>query len=235
MWDRDHEGSCEFTCVSNGKENTAVRNLTEWDILIRRNEAVNILHKVVADNPKTMESYISGQTPFGLLTNYRGKDTPFKDCIILHSSKGISYIQKNEITKNTEWISKYKVTIGKVVPANGEISIDPSLGYKVTTTPRIFKPNEVCTQSYLVIGPSDTELHAKSICSYICTKFVRFLMHLTLTSISISKSTYRFVPEQSFDTIWTDEKLYVMYGLAQDEIDFIESTIRPMELAGGDE
>ena len=235
LWDRDNAGLCEFTSIFNGKESVAIRDLREWDILIRRNEAVSILHKVISKTTETMESFISGQTPFGLLTNYRGKEKPFAGSIILHSSKGISYISKQEVTKNHDWIDKYKVTIGKVVPANGEINIDPTLGYKVTTTPRIFKPNEVCTQSYLVIGPSDTALHADSLCSYICTKFVRFLMHLTVTSISISKSTYRFVPMQEFTKIWTDEALYEMYGLTQEEIAFIEATIRPMEAGGIDD
>ena len=229
LWDRDKTGPCEFTSVFNGINNTAIRNLNEWDILIRRNEAVSILHKVIKKTTKTMEDFISGQTPFGLLTNYRGKDTKFQNAITLHSSQGISYIKRTEVTKNDIWIDKYKVTIGKVVPSNGEIDIDPALGYKVTTTPKIFKPNEVCTQSYLVIGPSDTKEHANSLCSYICSKFVRFLMHLTVTSISISKNTYRFVPEQVFDRIWTDEALYKKYDLSQEEISFIEATIRPME------
>ena len=57
-------------------------------------------------------------------------------------------------------------------------------------------------------------------------------MHLTVTSISISKSTYRFVPMQEFSKIWTDEDLYKMYDLTQDEIAFIEATIRPMEVGG---
>lgn len=60
-------------------------------------------------------------------------------------------------------------------------------------------------------------------------------MHLTVTSISISKSTYRFVPMQDFSKIWTDEDLYKMYELTQEEIAFIESTIRPMEIGGNDD
>ena len=44
-----------------------------------------------------------------------------------------------------------------------------------------------------------------------------------------TKSVYQFVPLQDFSEPWTDEKLYKKYGLTQDEIDFIESMIRPME------
>ena len=42
------------------------------------------------------------------------------------------------------------------------------------------------------------------------------------------------VPMQDFSRPWTDEELYAKYGLTNDEIDFIESMIKPME-AGGDD
>ena len=41
--------------------------------------------------------------------------------------------------------------------------------------------------------------------------------------------TFIFVPKQNFDEEWTDEKLYKKYGLTQEEIDFIETMIKPME------
>ena len=40
---------------------------------------------------------------------------------------------------------------------------------------------------------------------------------------------------QDFSKIWTDEDLYKMYELTQEEIAFIESTIRPMEIGGNDD
>lgn len=50
------------------------------------------------------------------------------------------------------------------------------------------------------------------------------------------KNVYQFVPMQDFSKSWTDEELYKKYGLTEDEIAFIDSMIRPMELNnGGDE
>jgi site-specific DNA-methyltransferase (adenine-specific) len=40
---------------------------------------------------------------------------------------------------------------------------------------------------------------------------------------------YSFVPLQDFSKPWTDEELYKKYKFTQEEIDFIESMIRPME------
>jgi site-specific DNA-methyltransferase (adenine-specific) len=44
-----------------------------------------------------------------------------------------------------------------------------------------------------------------------------------------TRGVYQFVPLQDFSKSWTDEELYAKYGLTQEEIDFIESMIRPME------
>ena len=40
---------------------------------------------------------------------------------------------------------------------------------------------------------------------------------------------FQFVPLQDFSKPWTDEELYKKYGLTDEEIQFIESMIRPME------
>jgi site-specific DNA-methyltransferase (adenine-specific) len=42
------------------------------------------------------------------------------------------------------------------------------------------------------------------------------------------RSTYSWVPQQDWDRDWTDEMLYEMYGITNDEIAFINSMIRPM-------
>jgi site-specific DNA-methyltransferase (adenine-specific) len=64
---------------------------------------------------------------------------------------------------------------------------------------------------------------------YLKTKFSRFLMLQAMTSIMISKDSFRFVPLQDFSRPWTDADLYAKYGLTDDEIAFIESMIKPME------
>ena len=43
-------------------------------------------------------------------------------------------------------------------------------------------------------------------------------------------SVYSFVPMQDFSKPWTDEELYKKYKLTAEEIAFIESMIRPMEV-----
>ena len=48
------------------------------------------------------------------------------------------------------------------------------------------------------------------------------------------RGVYQFVPMQDFSKPWTDEELYAKYGLTDDEIAFIDSMIKPMDLNGGE-
>jgi site-specific DNA-methyltransferase (adenine-specific) len=75
-----------------------------------------------------------------------------------------------------------------------------------------------------------SEREAKSMCSYLSTRLVRFLILLHKPTQDATRSVYTFVPKQDFSGSWTDETLYKKYGITKDEIAFIESMIRPMEL-----
>ena len=85
--------------------------------------------------------------------------------------------------------------------------------------------NDNITQNVL------TQNEAENMITYLKTRFVRFLMLPQILSISISKQSFQFVPTQNFLEPWTDEKLYEKYGLTNDEIAFIESMIRPMDVS----
>jgi site-specific DNA-methyltransferase (adenine-specific) len=61
------------------------------------------------------------------------------------------------------------------------------------------------------------------------TKFFRALVAINKISQNASYKVYDAVPMQDFSKPWTDEELYKKYNLTQEEIDFIESMIRPME------
>lgn len=70
---------------------------------------------------------------------------------------------------------------------------------------------------------------SKNYKQYLMCKFTRFMLRLTYSSMHIARANFGFVPNQDFTETWTDEKLYKKYELTEDEIAFIESTIRVME------
>ena len=65
--------------------------------------------------------------------------------------------------------------------------------------------------------------------SYIMSKFFRALLFYNRIQKNLSRATFAFIPLQDFSKPWTDEELYKKYNLNQEEIDFIESMIKPME------
>ena len=102
--------------------------------------------------------------------------------------------------------------------------------YQVINKPFFGDKNTCCTETYLLIGPFDNKALCVNVISYIQTKFFRFLVLLKKPTQHATSKVYDFVPMQDFNEPWTDEKLYAKYGLTADEIAFIESMIRPMDL-----
>ncbi len=93
-------------------------------------------------------------------------------------------------------------------------------------------PDTICTESYLVVGAYESQDEADNMISYLKTKFCRFLVSSTLFTQNITKECFRFVPKIPLHTAWSDELLQDKFDLTIDEISFIESMIRPMELNG---
>ena len=94
----------------------------------------------------------------------------------------------------------------------------------------VLPPNSVCTETYLIAGAFECEKKAKNLQNYLKTKFVRFLVAQIALSQHITKNSFLFVPTQDFSKTWTDAELYAKYGLTEEEIAFIESMIKPMDM-----
>lgn len=226
LWDKEYHGPCNIVNAVGDKRISSVRRLNEYQIFIRSNEAVSVVRKVLSREKVFMDSFVSSQKPFGFRTYARGEEQPFDGAVKLLSSKGFGYVHRYEVTKNDDMIDQWKIIIGRLVPSNGELDVKPGEGYRVMTDTRILEPNEICSESYIVIGSFDTELEAQHFNHYIKGKFARFLLKQAISSVNINRETFKFVPALDFKQEWTDEKLYSYYGLTQDEIDCIEQTIR---------
>ncbi len=229
LWDREYDGICEVENVLENHTTTIRRYMDEFgDTFIRSNASIEIIHKVLKRQVDKLDSQVFSLDPFGIPTATRGKSCPFPNSVKLIHSQGIGYIDRSEVKKNSNLIDKYKVTIARIVPCNGEVGIDPSKGYKAITTPRILGPDEVNTFSYMLLGVFDTAVEAENFKSYLMCKFPRFLLRLTYSSMNIAKSNFMFVPKLDYKKKWTDEQLYSLFDINNEEKNYIESTIRPM-------
>ena len=228
LWDKTYKGECKFINILNAKETVLNRQLNEYPVFVRYNNAISIIHKIKAFNEISISTIVSSRNPFGLSSSTRGIDKQFDNSLAVHSSKGVGYIHLDDITSNINFIETYKVMISKVTSEHaGEP--DKNGQMKIISRMTVLTPKEVCTDSYLIVGNFNNKLEAVNLEQYFKLKFTRFLLLQAITSINISKDKFYFVPIQDFNESWTDEKLYQKYNLTDEEIAFIESMIRPMD------
>ena len=227
LWNSEYNGICKI--VSNrGKDyqSTMNRPLLEPgnDTFVRFNEAIPIIRKIIAYKEPTFDSLVSPQTPFGIVSSFKDySDKPFEESIAIYTVNGIKYIREDQVSKNRQWISPYKVFISK---SYGERGAYP---YRFLAKPFIGTPRSCCTQTYLMIGPFNTSIECENVISYINTRFFRFCIMQKKNTQDAMRGVYSYVPIQDFSQSWTDEKLYAKYGITDEEIKFIESMVRPME------
>ena len=110
------------------------------------------------------------------------------------------------------------------VPEAGGSGTDPY----VIGKPEYCEPNSVCSQTFLYAAFDNAD-EAKNFICYMKTKFFRILVSACKISQHAPSKTYRFVPLENFKQTWTDTELYAKYNLNEEEIAFIEATIKPME------
>lgn len=227
LWHKYYSGQCDYTHVIKGEKNNQRRDISEFPIFIRYNQAINIIHKVGKER-KHLSTLVSSRNPFSLSTSERGENSKKGNCCVLYTSQGKSYYPRNKILQGLEEIDCYKIMVGRAISGHaGETDSEGQV--KVFSTLNVIGPNEICTDTYIIIGRYKKKNEVENLLSYLKTKFVRFLVLQTITSINITRSNYQFVPLQDFSHPWTDEMLYRKYGLSDEEIAFIESMIRPME------
>jgi site-specific DNA-methyltransferase (adenine-specific) len=228
LWEKDSDGLCEVTNIQNGERITSKRQLNEFNTFIRYKQAAQIVRKIMSKSKETMDAVVSSRKPFGLATNVR----PLKSGdLILRYQNGEGPYQGGQIATGKELIKKWKVMTSKTSYDHAGLP-DKEGKRRVLSRVEILGPGYICTETYILLGSFDTKTEAGNCISYVTTKLVRFLIAQLSFSQDITKDRFAFVPIQDFSEPWTDEKLYKKYGLTQDEIAFIESMIRPMEVEG---
>jgi len=228
LWERDHSGATSVVSIRDGKFlGPHQRDLSEFDVFVRDNQAVKILRKILSHNEESITAILSADKEFGWTSNFEGfhsKETN-GDIPLHYGRQGkrlVGYISRSEIKKSAQLIDKWKVMIPKAGSDGGQRLPDAVLG-----RPFVAGSPSVCTQTYLFFS-LDSEEAATSVESYLKTRFFRFLVSLRKITQDATKSTYTWVPIQTWSHAWTDEELYSKYELGPKEIAFIESMIRPM-------
>lgn len=231
LWDAQHNGDCNVTTIRGGETIGPIsRNLGEYDVFVRDSQAMSILRKVLKHGEPSINTILARDKEFGWTSNFDGFHSRQKTgdlplYYIRKMKRDVGYIAREAVTKSAHLIDTWKVLVPKAY--NGGDGIPhPILGKS-----QIAPSPSVCTQSFLFfyVGSGD---EAKSIQSYYATRFFRFLVSLRKITQDATHTAYIWVPMQTWDREWTDEQLYKKYKLTKEEIGYIESVIRPMEIQG---
>ena len=245
---RDLENLCEIHTFDTQGEKISNRYLKDGDdeIYIRYILMISIKNKVIIKNNENIEKITSPLKPYGL----RGdvfKDPSkynlpsFSDTFINSgytiiglddSQKRIKkFVPKTYPFPKTDMLNKYKIFITR--------NYGCGIIGEVPATPVLATPGMACTETFIQIGPFDTESEMKHMYKYLCTKFFRFMVGIRKHDQGASRTVYHYVPLQDFtnksDIDWNttiseiDKQLYKKYGLSEDEIEFIEEKVQPME------
>ena len=235
LWDNEHNEHCEFTSISQGIRKTSLRDLSADDSFIRNVDAVSIIAKVAKQTDEFYSSRVRTQKPFGLRTYV----TPLEHGdIVLKYNKGKGPYESSLISTGREMIAQWKVTISYLTAEHAG-QTDKEGRKRILSSLDILAPNEICTETYMVVDSFDTKEEATNLFLYLKTRLVRFLISQLASTQHLSKEKFAFVPVLNFssssDIDWSksvaeiDKQFYKKFGLEQSEIDFIESKIKPME------
>ena len=245
LWDRNYNGKCKFYAHANGVQTMFFDYLDSKNsgIVIRDAQAHSIINKIEVMHGnyylKENDNFAHIVSPKNYFSNTTLLTSSWKGFVLekdnIHNiryycSKNMCknpccYIKLSDIPRNQDGVANNKVYISA---AYGERGNGP---YLIIGKPFIGEKQSCCSQTYLIIGYNKnyTEQECENIISYVKTKFFRYLVGIKKKTQNGPKGVYQFVPLQDFSKPWTDEELYAKYGLTQEEIDFIESMIRPME------
>ena len=239
LWDSQHDGDCAATLIRGDEVvGPTKRTLDEYDVFIRDERAAAILKKVLKQKEPSFEDLLTGDTPFGLATNFSDfrqgepRDGEVKVYASSNAGRRSGAMKRSLITKNTHLIETWKVIAPKAGPGSSGGHVLPDM---VLGKPEVAEPNSVCTQTWIVAGPLKSKKQAEVVCRYLQTSFSRFIVSLRKISQDAMKGVYRWLPQQDWNQDWTGETLYKKYGITKSEIAFINRMVRPMGERASDE
>ncbi len=169
---------------------------------------------------------------FDKLDIFKDKPTNDKNVKVLgliKNTRHFKFVPSVYIEKH-ENLHAHKVLLPK---SNGTGTFGESL-----STPVIGEPGTGFTQSFISVGSFVNQAEAKACLNYLKTKFARCLLGILKVTQDNSKEVWKYVPLQDFtsksDINWDqsieqiDKQLFSKYKLTEEEINFINTMVKPM-------
>ena len=233
VWDRNYNGLTHhvYKC-ENGDEIVANHSLKNSysPYVIRNTRIVDLLDKFKSE--QKFSSIVSSVRPYGIrgylfneperYPNSGLQDKQFDNSLKIYGVKGIKGGAKRMIgyVKNSFITGEYRADIDL-----WKIFFTTSYSTNAVNFPEpiMGMPGEICTETFLRIGPFKTETEQKNCLSYIHTKFFKFLLYHGKGTMHVTKDVFSLIPLVDFKEPWTDEKLIAKFNLSDDDIKLIQN------------
>lgn len=232
LWDREHNGEC--TIITHDTDGSILDESTRFlgssassDIFVRNEKALDVLECVKKIKFNSFDNIVSSRNPFKL-----GDPTDICELSPNGNNRVLGYFERirsfrylkkeKKIPSGNKYINKYKLFVSKADGAAGQIG-NP-VPARIMGKAELGEPGDVCSETYLVVGPFDTKEEALNAQLYMQTKFFRFMVGIRKNK-NMPKDTYKFAPIVDFSKKWSDKDLYAKFGLTDEQISTIETFI----------
>jgi len=197
--------------------NNSMIKLSKYDVLITNTNYYSIIDKLMKYPSLASIYHQSGY--FNITINDKRLsnkkiNSNYIICYVSLQKGNIKYIDKRFIKND---ITKWKVI-------TSEAGRDVIHGFQLLgfgTGMFIGKPNEVYSQSFISFEVNN-ENQAKSLLSYLKTRFSNFMLSLRKNTQHIAKETIKWIPLPPLDRIWNDEEIFKHFKLNAKEIELIK-------------
>ena len=231
LWSRAHDSLCTFASVRDGVCSRPMRRaLDEHDILVRDVGGLNLLQRVLARDETPFESLVASVRPFGarLRSNFRdyravcGGDYTVPLLVSRGGRRLEVWTRPEYVSANRALAAGWKVFLPKAGSDGGQ-----RLPSSVIGPPRIGRPGQVSTETYLAIGPFASRRDAESAYAYLTSRFARYLISLRKVGHDNVPSTFRWLPLPDWADAVADEALYEKYRVSPEEAAHLEAMVAP--------
>lgn len=249
LWNNDYSGKVNYAYKpTDGGQLVYQRDLKKEassPFIVRDFRRQGIIKKVTVKG--AFSKIVSSTKPFGIrkdlfnsperYPNSNLSEDKFENAVKIYGVKGIKggakrkigYITRDTALSNIGWIDKYKLFFTTSY-STGAIDFPEII---------VAGRGEICTETFIVIGPFNTEVEQQNCLKYTKTNIFKLLLFFGKGSMQVTQDVFCYVPLQDFtpqsDIDWSktvpeiDQQLYAKYNLSADEINFIESMIKPLE------
>jgi hypothetical protein len=126
------------------------------------------------------------------------------------------YINKSIISDKYDAVKRWKIFFTTTYSSDAVIPPDLIRGY----------PNDVCTETFLLVGPFRSQREMENCASYMESIFFRFLLFIGHGTMQVNQSVFSLIPNLDYSRHWSDADLYDKYKLRGNEISYIEQLIK---------